>query len=156
MIKYMFVVLCLMMGFTAKAAVLGNSGVQVMEYVYDFSVQGGSLGFKDLTTKLNNALPAGASILRVSYYVQTAMASGNGSGSATLAVGDSGSGGRYKAAAAYDNAVWADENLVSLSAAAIPNQVDAANEGLIGVTIGVSPLTAGKISFLIEYVQVKR
>lgn len=154
--KFLLSLIFVMVGYTAQAAVIGNKGVQVAQFTWDYAVDGGSLGFKDLTTKLNNALPAGASILRISYYVETAMSSSNGSGSATLAVGDSGSGGRYKSAAAYDNAVWADETLASLSAAALPNQVGSAAEGLIGVTVGTSALTAGKIHFLVEFIQVKR
>lgn len=151
--KYMFVLVCLIFGVTANAALIGNKGLQVMEYTYDFSKDGGAVGFIDLAAKFKAGLPVGASILRVSYYVQTAMTS---SGSATVAFGDSGSGGRYRSAIAFDNAVWAADGLVALSGVQIPNQVTSVAEGNIGMTIDTAALTAGKISFLVEYVQVKR
>lgn len=143
------------LGVQANAKVAGNQGIQVMEYVYDFSVDGGAVGFKDLSAKLNNALPAGASIVRIHYYVQTALSSLNSGGSATVAIGDSDTNNRYLTATAYDNAAFADEKLAALSTA-LPNQVDSAAEGKLGILIGTAALTAGKISLLVEYAQVKR
>lgn len=155
--KYFFMIFALMFGMTltANASNIGNKGIQVREFVYDFAVDGGSVGFKDLSTKLNNALPAGSSILRMHTYVQTALTSDNSGGSATVGVGDYDSNARYLSATAYDNSRWADENLAALSTA-LPNQVASAAEGKVGVVIGTAALTAGKISIIVEFVQAKR
>ncbi len=154
--KYLFMIFALLfVSLTAQASNIGNKNIQVREFVYDFAVDGGSVGFKNLTTKLNDALPAGSSIVRIHYYVQTALTSLNSGGSATVGIGDSDSNARYLSATAYDNAAWADEKLAALSTA-LPNQVDSAAEGKLGVVIGTAALTGGKISIIVEYVQVKR
>ena len=49
--KYLLILALFFVGFASNAAVIGNKGVQVMEFVYDFSVDGGSVGFKNLSTK---------------------------------------------------------------------------------------------------------
>lgn len=135
----------------AQASLFGNDGVQVTEFIYDFSVDGGAVSFINLSTKLNNALPSGASILRITYYVETAMTS---AGSATVAIGDAGSGARYLAATAFDDAVFADE-YIAVIASGIPHQVASANAGKFGVTVATAALTAGKIHFFVEFVQKK-
>lgn len=143
------ILLVVMAALPAQASLVGNSGVKMMEYVYDYSVDGGATGFIDLADE--KKLPAGADILRVSYYVEVAPTS---SGSATIGVGDSGSNARYQAATAYNNAAYADEGVFALSTA-IPNHVDSAAEGKFGIVIATAVLTAGKIHFYVEFAQHK-
>lgn len=140
------------LGLGANAAAIGNSGVQVAEFVYDYDVDGGATGFINLAAKLNSGLPSGASIVRIHYYVETAFTS---AGSATVAIGDVGSNNRYLTATAFDDSAYDDEKLAALSSG-LPHQVASASAGKVGILIGTAALTAGKLHLLVEYVQVKR
>lgn len=151
--KYLVSVLMVLgLGMTAKAAVIGNNEVQVMEYTYDFAVSGGAVGFINLSTALKKDLPVGAIIHKIDYYVETAFTSG---GLATVAIGDSGTGNKYLAATAFDNAAFALGNVAALSSG-LPNYLSAAAEGKLGITVATAALTAGKVKFLVHFVQMKR
>lgn len=127
----------------AHAAIVGNQ-LKVQEYVYDFAVDGGAVGFIDLADAMK--LPVGTKILRVWYSVETAFTSG---GSATVAIGDAASGARYLAATAYNNAAY---NAGTLAQAAIgtPVAVSSANIGKLGITVATAALTAGKLKLMAE------
>lgn len=145
--KYTVMILTLVLGLLvpnmATASMAGGE-LKVQEYTYDFAVDGGAVGFIDLADKYK--LPAGAIILRVHTHVKTALAS---SGSATVSVGDSTSNARYLAATAFNDAAFDDEVPKALSTA-LPNKVDAANEGKVGIAIGTAALTAGKMKLILE------
>lgn len=130
---------------------IGNKDIQVMEFLYDFSVHGGAIGQIDLSDRLGNAIPSGAIMLRASYYVETAFTSG---GAATVAIGDVASAARYLAATAFDNAAFADEK-VAAAAIGVPLKVASANAGKIAITVAAAALTAGKMRIFVEYVQEK-
>jgi hypothetical protein len=139
---------------------LKNNGVNVAEFVYDFAVDGGSVGAINLHAKDNKGvLPVGSIIKSVTCKVVTAFTSG---GSATLAWGngddaDGFSGTAIAVASLTDNAVF---NGWDNGAALIfddtndhpifVNVADAA-DGQFIVTIGTAAMTAGKAVFLVEY-----
>jgi hypothetical protein len=122
--------------------------LQVQEYVYDFSVDGGAVGTIDLSAKANS-LPSGAVVKRVYAVVEDACTSG---GAATVAWGNSGDAdgfsGTAKAVASLTaNAVFEGS---ADSAALLPSKLSADSD--FSVTIAVAALTAGKIRYGVEYV----
>ncbi|MAK37434.1 MAG: hypothetical protein CMC15_14860 [Flavobacteriaceae bacterium] len=116
-----------------------------------FAFDGSSLtaGAKTLTTRTGTAqqLPAGAIIKSWYIDVQVPFAS---SGSATIALGVTGSASAIVGATAYDNAA-----MVAATAgwefAALGVKLDAAKDVLL--TIGTAALTAGVADVYIEYVE---
>lgn len=139
-------------GMFSQAAVVGNNNVQVMEYEYDFAKSGGAVGFINLATALKKDLPVGAIITDVHYYVETAFTSG---GAATVAIGDASAGAVYKAATAFGDATYA-AGFVAKAAIGSPNYLAVANEGKFGITVATAALTAGKVKFLVSFMQLKR
>jgi hypothetical protein len=133
----------------AQASLIGNDGLQVQEYVYDFSVEGGAVSAIDIAN--GKGLPVGALIIDVYWKMDTAFTSG---GSATVAIGDATNGARYKAATAFDNAAFADEGVVK-AAIGVPFKVAAAADGKPAVTVATAALTAGKIRLFVVYMQPK-
>jgi hypothetical protein len=120
----------------------------IQEYVYDFAVDGGSVGQIRLDTKAGaKPIPSNAIIKAVYYNVETAMTSG---GSATVSIGDVGASARYLALTAFDNAAYT-ANAPKAAAIGVPVKVTAANIGQFSVSVAVAALTAGKISFMVEY-----
>lgn len=132
----------------AKATTFSNNGVMVQDFVYDFAVQGGAVGFIDLKSNV----PNGAVILRVTYKVDTAFTSG---GSATVALGDSNTNARYLAATAYNNAAFT-AGTVAAAAIGVPLNVNAAAKGEVGITVATAALTAGKMHLFVEYMVPKQ
>jgi hypothetical protein len=137
-----------------------NDGVQVAEYMYDFSVDGGAQGSIILSDKAGKAnLPVGAMVLGCHARVLTAVTSG---GSATCEWGTSGDTDGYsgtavaKATLAADyghNAeigagalLWDDTNDAS-KAYVVTN----AATGTFYFKINTADLTAGKIVFMVPY-----
>lgn len=137
-----------------------NDGVQVQEYVYDFSDDGGAVGAITLSTKDGvDPVPTGAIIKRVSAKVLTAFTSG---GSVTLAWGNGDDADGYSGSAiavasltanalfnGYDNGaalLWDDTN-----DHAIDVNVADSDDASFSVTIGTAAMTAGKAVFLVEY-----
>lgn len=130
------------MAAVAQAATIGpvfRNESFVKRVVYDFAVDGGSVGALDLMT-------AGADLVIKSAhaYVKTACTSG---GSATVAFGITGS-----TTAFVDATAGAVANLTAnavLGAAEPPIRLASGSKVLM--TIGTAALTAGKIEFVIEY-----
>lgn len=132
----------------------------VNEYVYDFAVDGGTVGAKNLHAKDNKAvLPVGAIIKAVTAKVVTQCTS---TGSATVAWGngndaDGFSGSAIAVASLTDNALFNGwDNAAALlwddtNDHPIPVNVDAAAAGQFIMTIGTEALTAGKIVFIVEF-----
>lgn len=119
--------------------------LDVQEYVYDFSVDGGAVGFIDLSAK-SGALPMdiGTVIDKVEWKVEVAPTSG---GAATISVGDNGSNARYKALTAFNNAAYLVDQVSA--GTGVPYLATVANDGKFGMAIAVAALTAGKIVFLV-------
>ena len=135
--------------------------LSVQEYVYDFSVDGGSTAAAIvLSSKANKSvLPSGAVVKSVYMKVLTTFTSG---GSATLAWGNTSDPDGYSGAAlavasltagsvfnGYDNAaalLWDDTN-------DHPIYFSAESAGLqdVSVTIGTADMTAGKCVVVVEY-----
>jgi hypothetical protein len=116
-------------GFTGK--------MEMVEVTYDFSVDGGATGTLDVFTANQDLV-----IHRVSAKVKTAVTSG---GAATVEVGKSG-----------DTAgLVAQTGKASLTAGAVIDSkiggYKLASGGKIIQTIATAALTAGKITYLIEY-----
>jgi len=133
------------------AVPVGNANLQTQEFVYDFAVNGGATGFKDLSS-LGKRISAGAVIVDMYYRVDVAPTSG---GSATIALGDVNDNDRYKAATAYNDAAYA-LNFVAKAAQGVPANITAADIGKMGILIETATLTAGKIKFLVSFYQPKR
>lgn len=137
-----------------------NDRKQVMEYVYDFSTDGGAVSTISLSGKSGKAgIPDGSVVHRVHARVLTACTSG---GSATVAWGntsdtDGYSGAAIAVASLTANAVfnetrggallWDDTNDANLDYAV----TSTANTQDFSLTIGTAALTAGKIVFQVEF-----
>lgn len=133
----------------------------VQEYIYDFSVDGGTNGTAiSLHSKDNKAvIPVGGIITAVTAKVVTACTSG---GSATVEWGNGDDSNGYSGTAiavgsltdnalfnGWDNAaalLWDDTNDHP-----IPVNVSTAADGQFKILINTADLTAGKIVFLVEY-----
>lgn len=130
------------MAAVAQAATIGpvfRNESFVKRVVYDFAVDGGSVGALDLMTAGSDLV-----IKSAHAYVKTACTSG---GSATVAFGITGS-----TTAFVDATAGAVANLTAnavLGAAEPPIRLASGNKVLM--TIGTAALTAGKIEFVIEY-----
>lgn len=137
-----------------------NSNVHVQEYVYDFSVSGGTNGSAIALDGLTNKepIPVGAIIKDVNVWVETALTSG---AAATISLGNGDSATGYLSAVAYTsfsaNAVlgasgqassllWDDSNH-NIE----PFYVADADDGSIDFLINDADLTAGKLTVLVEY-----
>lgn len=137
-----------------------NGGLQVQEYVYDFSVDGGAQGAIDLSAKDGfDPLPDNAIVSEVVAWVETAATSG---GSATVSYGPSADVDGYSGAAiavasltadavfnGFDNGaalLWDDTNDHK-----IHYITNATNKRDFSVTIATADLTAGKIRFAVAY-----
>lgn len=137
---------------------LKNVGLQVAEYVYDFSVDGGATGVIDLSAKAGYApLPQNAVVFDVHFRVITAVTGT----SSTVAVGCTTDADGFHAAVAEATLVadyvqgvgtgvsallWDDTNDHR-----IPFLVNSANDADFQITIGTANLTAGKIAFYVSY-----
>lgn len=141
-------VLCLPLMFAQKAMAGSGGGNSEFsqEYMYDFAVHGGAVGFISVKTNGANALPSGAVILSTHYQVVSALTS---AGSATVALGDAASGARYLAATAYNNAAYT-LNLPAAVAAGIPVLVSSDNIANVGITVATAALTGGKLRIVLR------
>jgi hypothetical protein len=121
--------------------------IEVEEFVYDFAVDGGAIGFIDLSAKAGEVvLDVGTVIEKVEWKVITAPTS---AGAATISVGDNGSNARYKALTAFNNAAYLVDQVSA--GTGVPYLATAANDGKFGMAIAVAALTAGKIVFMVTY-----
>ncbi len=153
------VALAMLFAFTSVTQGARNQ-INSQEYVYDFSVDGGSQGAIVLHTKANKAaLPLGSIVKGVTARIVTALTSG---GSATLSWGNvddvDGYSGVTAAVAGFtanvnfngwDNAaalLWDDTNDHQ-----IYNSIIDADDAAFSFTITTADLTAGKIVFTVEY-----
>ena len=126
-------------------AVNPGGSLVTKECTYDFSKNGGAVGFIAICG--NQPVPVGAIVVDMHYLVQTAFTSG---GSATVALGDAASGARYLAATAFDNAAYT-VNTVAKAAIGTPMNLDSANEGKMGITVAVAALTGGKLKMIMTF-----
>lgn len=133
----------------------------VAEYLYDFAVDGGAVGTIVLSSKNGkNPLPVGAIVKNVTARVLTAPLGGAGS---TVSWGhsttDAYSGTTIAIASLTLNSLHNGQVAGSLiwdnaNDAQIPILVtDATTDGTFKVAIGTDPLTAGKIVFVVEYIE---
>lgn len=120
-----------------------NAGLMVQEYEYDFDVDGGATGVKELSAKANKAsLPEDCIVTNVVTRVVEALA---GSG-ASAKFGHSGSDALYAANAAV--ATYSEDALFEYATNFV---ADTANERKVIMTISGGALTAGKVKVLVEY-----
>lgn len=136
-----------------------NDGLQVQEYLYDFSEDGGAAGAIDLSAKDGyNPLPDGAIVSEVVALVEEAIVGT----SSTLAWGNTSDPDGYSGAAIAEASLGADvvRNGFDNGAALLWDDTNdhkvhylanAANERDFSVTIGVADLTAGKVRFMVSY-----
>lgn len=139
----------------AKAKTIGSafSNEVILErVVYDFSVDGGAVGALDLFT-------AGADVVLKSFHAYVKVA-GTSGGSATLAVGVTGSTSAFVTATegavanlTLNNVLQAKpvltEGTPNTIALPLPRRLAAGAK--IVQTIGTATLTAGQIEYVIEY-----
>ena len=133
----------------AHAAGSGFKGQSlVQEYLYDYSVDGGSTSaFIDLSAKKwAQPLAVGCVVDAVNYHVISALTS---SGAATIAVGDASNNARYVTATGYLGGAFDTDDV--RAASGVPIVVDAANTGKFGVKFAGAAVTAGKIMFYVKY-----
>lgn len=137
---------------------VGNAGVNVQQYVYDFAVDGGATGAISLSSKAGYApLPDNAIVFNVVLQVITAVVGT----SSTLAVGNTTDPDGYHAAIAEATLVadyvagvgvsthqliWDDTN-----DHVVPFLCNSANDRDFSVTIGTANLTAGKVVFYVMF-----
>lgn len=147
--KYLMSILMILTVSTlAQAASLwGNEGIKSVEYVYDFSVDGGASG-STVDFSHGKSLPSGAIVLDVYYNVVTAFTSG---GSAVVALGDAADTGATVSATAYNNAAYALANLAKDSAG--QPKICSATTCAPRIAITGAALTAGKIKVNYVYIQ---
>lgn len=142
---------------------MGQLGkLNYVEYVYDFAVDGGATGAVDLSAKNNKGvLPDNAIVKTVYMVVNTTFTSG---GSATLAWGNTTDPDGYSGSAiavgsltagtvfnGWDNGaalLWDDTN----DHAIYYNVGTTANNKDFSCTIGTAAMTAGKATFIVEFV----
>lgn len=132
--------------------------IQVQEFLYDFSVDGGAQGAINLHSKANKSvLPVGAIVKGVTAKVLTAVES---AGAATLAWGNGDDADGYSGTAiaktsltanalfnGWDNSaalLWDTDHTINFNVAD-------EDDGKFIVTIGTADLTAGKVVFIVEY-----
>jgi hypothetical protein len=137
-----------------------NAGMNVQEYVYDFSVDGGAQGSIILSDKNGYAnLPVGAYVHGVYAKVVTSVTSG---GSATCEWGTSGDTDGYsgtaiaKATLAADYVINSEEGAGALvwdntNDCSKSYLVTNAATGTFYFKINVADLTAGKLVFAVHY-----
>lgn len=138
-----------------------NQGMNYQQYVYDFAVDGGGTGTKVLSSKSGYApLPTNALVCYVDAWVVTACTSG---GSATLSWGNSGdvdgySGAAVAVASLTANAVFAESRGGALlwddtNDARLNLHIADATAGSFVCAIATAALTAGKVIFVVSYLQ---
>lgn len=137
---------------------IGNKQ-HMRKYVYDFAVDGGTVGTIDLSAKANEApLPDNALVKEVHYWVETAVVGS----SSTVAWGNTTDADGYSGTAIAEASLSADAvgNGAGNGAALlwddtndhyIPFLANSDNDRDFVVTIGTGALTAGKIHFFVEY-----
>lgn len=139
-----------------------NSGVQVQEYMYDYSVDGGAVGTLVLSAKPGKkGLPVGAVIKSVTALVQSAVLSGS---TATVEWGDNVDTDGFSGTALAPGSLTANTVVNGMSGstpgaliwdntndAPLYPVVTSANTGKFTMTINAHTLTGGKIAFMVEY-----
>jgi len=127
---------------------LGRFQEKTLCFMYDFDALGGVASALTLTDAAGNAqqLPDNALITSATWDVTTALASG---GSATVALGWTGTAAGIKAATAFDNAAYVAATQVS--GLVVNGKMSAASSVLL--TIATAALTAGKMYLYITYVE---
>ena len=127
---------------------LGRFLEKTLCFMYDFGTQGGAASAITMTDQDGNAqtLPDNALITGATWDVVTALAS---SGSATCALGWTGTAAGIKAATAFDNAAYVAAT--QASSLVINGKMSAASSVLL--TIATAALTAGKMYLYISYIE---
>jgi len=127
---------------------LGRFQEKMLCFMYDFGTQGGATSAITMTDQDGNAqtLPDNALITSATWDVVTPLAS---SGSATAALGWTGTAAGIKAATAFDNAAYVAAT--QASSLAINGKMSSASSVLM--TIATAALTAGKMYLYISYIE---
>lgn len=139
--------------FVNSAVAAGSSGkLLVAEYVYDFAVDGGAVGVKNLFSKPGKfPIPQGGFVLDMIVTVVTPLAS---SGSATVAFGTVADPGQIQPAQAFDsfgNPFGNPYRIVRGASYFMDGTIFDANYGKFIMTIADAPLTAGKAVISVTY-----
>ena len=113
------------------------------EFLYDFSVNGGTAGAVDL-----GDLPLGAVVTNVAWVCETAVTSA-GSG-ATIILGTTDDDNGWKASVDAENVFTLLATGTAAPATTQPRTNDAASRDVV-MTIGGENLTAGKIRWIFSY-----
>ena len=127
---------------------LGRFQEKMLCFMYDFGTQGGATSAITMTDQDGNAqtLPDNALITSATWDVVTPLASG---GSATVALGWTGTAAGIKAAADFDHASYVAAT--QASSLAINGKMSSASSVLM--TIATAALTAGKMYLYISYIE---
>tara|TARA_R100000005_G_C4987343_1_gene195378 strand:- start:1308 stop:1799 length:492 start_codon:yes stop_codon:yes gene_type:complete len=128
---------------------LAYTPAQSLTFRYEFDSQGGAVGAVTLTDTAGGAqqLPAGALVTSAVIKSSAALSS---SGSATLALGITGTATAFKTATAFNNAAYAGSDAVT--AASSPVYVSSATN-VIG-TIATAALEGGIVDLVLTFVVV--
>lgn len=133
----------------ARAGAAGVGGTKkVATAIYDFAVNGGTVGQKTLDPNVGHVIPAGAIITGSRIDVLTVPTSGGG---ATISVDVEGAAD-IQAAAAISGAPWSTTGPKVPSAG---TNVKTTQARAIKVTIGTAALTAGKFAVYIDYIDTR-
>jgi len=127
----------------------GLNGSMGLAYAkYDFAVDGGTVGTKTPVASFNSTIPANAVLVGGAVNVTTAITSG---GSATVAIGCSGTGGSTTTllGATAKASLGLNVVLLTVTTFAVPKKITGA--GGITFTIGTAALTAGVIEVWVLY-----
>lgn len=117
--------------------------LEVQEYEYDFSVDGGATGVIDLSAKANKSvIPAGALKLSAHVLVQTALVGSGASAKFGTTASDADFAANAAVASYSANALFSDATAAYVSATG----------GDCLMTIAGAALTAGKVKVYVSYI----
>lgn len=126
----------------------GTNGAKMVKAVWDFSVNGGAVG--DIA--LSVTVPSGGLVTRTGYYVNTTCTSG-GAATVALKLGAQASGtivgGTPIAVATLTAGAVANGDVTDVATAK-----RASADRILTLVVGTAALTAGKITFVVEYIVV--
>lgn len=123
----------------------GRPNTRIIKATYDFAVDGGGVGNKNLSVSIpDNAIITGGYI-----DVETDLAS---AGSATVGVGLAGAYTAFKNAAAFTDYTANGSGLILTNVAPPQTGVKTQADILVGIVIGTAALTGGKMHIYVTYI----
>lgn len=126
-----------------EAAVLASASLNMHNFLYDFSVDGGAVG----TISFKNLLPKNAVVVRLYSDVQTVVTSG-GSATIKIVAGSTDLTTAQAFSTEYDDL---GPHLLTLASSAVAIKPSSSASSELKLVIGTAALTAGKVRISIEY-----